>query len=376
MPDRALKRVDTVKRFLQMDISKEKELQQIVELAANMCDVPVAMITFMDNETQHIKFKVGTDLTEVSYQDTFCRHTIAQKELLVITDTAADERVKDNPFVVRDPHVRFYAGSPLTTYDHHNMGTLCVFDLEPKVLTVIQEKMLHRLARQVTRLLQFDASLQLLKEQYEFSRIEETKLRFFFESSASCHLLLDTQLRLLSFNSATVNVLKNSYGLPIAEGMEVTDYIEPGFLDEFVSNCKSALRGEIVIVDTNINSPKGHIPWHLTFEPALDSESAIIGLTFSATDITQMVKNEKKVMDQGESLRQIDRILSADLHRPMELIKDAMASLKQQGYPDDVIEFELLERACDELADRGNFILSPDQGNAGIESKKQLLYAK
>ncbi|WP_170132670.1 GAF domain-containing protein [Pedobacter cryoconitis] len=336
-----------------MKIDREDELQQIVELAANICNVPIAMITFMDNETQHIKFKAGTDHSEVSFNDNFCRHTVMQKELLIIPDTLVDERVKNNPSVVYKPHLRFYAGSPLTTYDDYNIGTLCVYGIAPKTLTIIEQKMLHRLARQVTRLLEFDASLQLLKEQYDFSRVEEIKLRSFFESSGCCHLLLDTDLRVLSFNNTMVNLLRNNYQLTIAEGMEVNDYIEPGFVDEFIRNCKRALMRENVSIEVIMESPKGSNPWHLIFEPAFDSIGAIVGVTYSATDITQMVRDEKMVVEQGESLRQIDRILSADLHHPLEVIKGTMAAMKQQGYPDGVMEFKLLEKACDELLTRG-----------------------
>jgi len=363
MPHTVLKRVAAVNRFLQMNIGKENELQQIVELAASICNVPVAMITFIDADKQYIKFKVGTNKTEVPYKDTFCKYTIAQEELLVIPDASADERVADNPYVIQEPHIRFYAGSPLRTHDHQNMGTLCVFGLEPKSLTSTQEKMLHRLARQVTRLLEFDASLQLLKEQYEFSRQEETKYRSFFESSGSCHLLLDTELRVLSFNSTMVNVLSNNYQLMIAEGMELEEYVEPGFINEFTRNCKSALLGEIITMETVITSPKGDIPWHLTYEPAFDLAGAIIGVTYVATDITQTLRQEKTVIEQIESLRQIDLILAADLHRPIEVIKCAIADLKVQGYPDQIIEFELLERACDELFEKGDVVISSAKGN-------------
>lgn len=365
MSDRPLKMVNTVNRFLLMKIDREDELQQIVELAANICNVPIAMITLMDDQTQYIKFKVGTDPIGISFHENFCRHTVVQKELLIIPDTQLDERVKNNSYVVHQPHIRFYAGSPLTTHDGFNIGTLCVYDRQPKTLTIIEQKMLSRLARQVTRLLEFDASLQLLKEQYESSRVEEIKLRSFFESSGCCHLLLDTHLRVLSFNNTMVNLLRNNYQLTIAEGMEVNDYIEPGFVEEFIRNCKRALLGENVNIETIINSPKGSNPWHLIFEPAFDSMGAIIGVTYSATDITQMVRDEKTVIEQGESLRQIDRILSANLHHPLEVIKGTMATMKQQGYPDDVIEFNLLEKACDELLDKGSLIILSEERNGG-----------
>ncbi|WP_367867065.1 GAF domain-containing protein [Pedobacter sp. WC2423] len=365
MSDSILKTGNTVNRFLHRKIDREDELQQIVELAANICNVPIAMITFMDDQTQHIKFKAGTDHSEISFTDTFCKYTVIQKELLIIPDTLVDERVKNNPSVVQNPHLRFYAGSPLTTHDDYNIGTLCVYDIQPKTLTTIEQKMLHRLARQVTRLLEFDASLQLLKEQYEFSRVEEIKLRSFFESSGCCHLLLDTQLRVLSFNNAMVNLLRSNYQLTIAEGMEVNDYIETGFVEEFIRNCKRALKGENVNIEAIINPSKGNNPWQLIFEPAFDSMGAITGVTYSATDITQMVRDEKTVLEQGESLRQIDRILSADLHHPLEVIKGAMSKMKQQGYPDGIIEFELLEKACNELLNKGSLIILSDERNIG-----------
>lgn len=358
-----LNRVDTVNRFLHMNISKKDELQQLVELAAKICDAPIAMITFLSNDTQHIRFKVGTDISEVSYQDTLCKLTIEQKELLSIPDTEEDERVSNNPFVIQAPHIRFYAGSPLTTHDDHNIGTLCVFDPKPKVLTTTQEKMLHRLSRQVTRLLEFEASLQLLKEQYESSLVEETKLRFYFESTSACHLLLDTDLRVLSFNNAMVNVLRDLYHLPISEGMEATDFVESGFIDEFIQNCKDALSGKIVSLETTVSSIKGKISWHLMYEPAFDLEGTIIGVTYSAIDITQTLRDEKTILDQEKSLRKIDMILSVNLHQPMQVIKSAMDSIKEQGYPDEVMEFKFLEETCSELLEKGGFIIATNKEN-------------
>jgi len=360
MPEGAKKRIDTVNRFLQMNISKETELQQIVELAAKICEVPIAMITFINSDTQFIRFKVGTDLAEIPFQDTMCKHTIIQKNLLVIADTSTDERVKDNFFVANDPNIRFYAGSPLTTHDNDTFGTLCVYDTEPKILTATQEKMLHRLSHQVSRLLEFEACFELLKEQYESSILEETKLRSFFESSSSCHLLLDKQLVVLSFNSTMLNVLKNSYHRSITEGMHMSDYVEPAFIKEFTAHCNSALLGEHISIERHIQSPTGNICWHLTFEPAYDSSRLIIGVTYCATDITETVHQEQTVAEQGESLRQINRIMSAELSRPLATISRAMNSINVQGYPGELIEFQLLDRACNELAEKGALIISPD----------------
>ncbi|RYE56678.1 MAG: GAF domain-containing protein [Sphingobacteriales bacterium] len=117
MSEREPNRLATVRRFLQMNISKEAELQHIVEMAAKICGTPLAMITFMDDETQHIKFKIGTQIKEVPYVDTFCQYTLLNNDLLIIPNALLDNRVKSNPFVLNDPGLRFYAGSPLQTQD-------------------------------------------------------------------------------------------------------------------------------------------------------------------------------------------------------------------------------------------------------------------
>jgi PAS domain S-box-containing protein len=351
-------RLDTISRFLNLKIDKKQELQQIVELAARICGSPIAMITFMDSETQYIKFSVGTDVREVPFQNTMCQFTIVQNDLLVIPDTRTDKRVMNNPFVTGDPGLRFYAGSVLTTHDDQTLGTLCVYDLAPKKLSAVQEKMLQRLARQVTRLLEFEASINLMKDQYDISRAEETKLRSFFESSGSCHLLLDHDLRVVCFNKALANVMEANYRLPIAEGVKIVDYVHPAFKNEFVSSCNKALCGEVLSSKTVVDSPQGKLSWFITYEPALDSEGNITGISYSATDITQTVQHENTVMMQEKSFQRINHILSKELQQPLNAARDAMAALKLQGYPDHLTEFHLLEQSFQELAEKTHVVLN------------------
>lgn len=352
MPEKEEKRLNTVRRFLNLNISKEKELQQIVELAARICDSSVAMITFMDQEFQHIMFSFGTTIKEVPHKDTFCQYTIAQKDVLIISDASIDERVMHNPFVINDPNIRFYAGSPLTTHDDQNMGTLCVFGQNPGSLTEIQEKMLHRLGKQVIQLIEFDSSLQLLKVENETSIQEEDKLRSFFESSSSVHLLLDEELRVLSYNKALQDILGSNYLVPIAEGMMCHEFVEPSFLNEFRCNCIRALGKEIVKTESVIPSPKGDICWHLTYEPAFDAEGNIVGVSYTATDITQTMLHGKTVTIQENALLQIERIISGELHQPLKQIKSSLSKLRQEGYPKHVEEFIFLEDTYNELQEK------------------------
>ena len=89
MPLRELERLVTVNRFLKLEISKEKELQEVVELAAKICGTPTALITLIAEDTQHIKFKVGFEPETTSRADAFCNHVIEQDEVIDGTGRAA-----------------------------------------------------------------------------------------------------------------------------------------------------------------------------------------------------------------------------------------------------------------------------------------------
>ncbi|QJD97253.1 GAF domain-containing protein [Mucilaginibacter robiniae] len=358
MPQRELERLRTVNRFLKLEISKEKELQEIVEHAAQICGASIAMITFMDEEAQYVKFKIGTQIEQLETKTSFCQHTIKQDKIFVVPNATKDTRFASNPYVVQGPQVRFYAGSPLTTQDGFNLGTLCVYDGSPKQLDPIQEQILQSLSKQVIHILEFEESLQLLKDQFVKSRLEETKLRSYFESSSSCHLLLDTQLRVISFNKALSDIMSNTYGIPFGVGMNVTDCIHPGFVEEFLRNYHKALNGESVFSDTYIESPQGSSCWSISYEPARDQQGETIGVAYNATDITEQIEQKKQLNAQNESLRQIDHIQSNELREPINSVIHLMDNIKEQDCFDTVVELMLLERTVKELKDKSNGILN------------------
>ena len=160
-------RLFTVNIFKNIKYNQQKELQDIVALAAAICETPVALITLLDDHTNTFVAKFGVDMTAMPADSSFCRHTILQEDLMVINDTHLDARFAQNPHVISAPAVRFYAGAALQVNNGHRIGSLCVLDVKPKELKDTQLKTLEILSRQVTILMEYELSQKLLKEQIE-----------------------------------------------------------------------------------------------------------------------------------------------------------------------------------------------------------------
>ncbi|MFI7597061.1 GAF domain-containing protein [Actinoplanes sp. NPDC049681] len=133
-----------------LDSAPEKDFDDIVALASSVCDVPVALITLIDVDRQWFKARVGTDLTEMPRDLSFCSHTILGKDLMVVPDVSEDPRFTGHPMVAGGKGVRFYAGAPLITSDGFALGALCVMDSRPRQLDAEQIQAMRALARQVT----------------------------------------------------------------------------------------------------------------------------------------------------------------------------------------------------------------------------------
>ncbi len=133
-----------------LDTPPEVAFDNLAKLAAAICQVPIALVTFVDRHRQWFKAKVGTLIEETPREVSFCGHAVAADQPLIVRDTRQDVRFADNPIVVNEPRIVFYAGVPLRATDGAPLGTLCVMDRTPRQLTPAQMQALDMLARQAT----------------------------------------------------------------------------------------------------------------------------------------------------------------------------------------------------------------------------------
>lgn len=142
-------RLDALRRYRILDTNPEEAFDDLVHLAALVCRTPISLLSLVDEARQWFKAKEGIDEPELPRESAFCAHAIRGTDVLVNSDTHADERFRSNPLVLGAPGIRFYAGAPLVTPEGFGLGALCVIDRVPRSIGPEEIRALRALARDV-----------------------------------------------------------------------------------------------------------------------------------------------------------------------------------------------------------------------------------
>lgn len=149
IPDNELQRLAALKRYNILDTLPDTAFDDATKLVSYICGVPIAHISFIDENRQWFKSEIGIGVSEVPREISFCRYTIMDTKMVEINDTFLNDRFKDDANVTGGFNVRFYAGVPLTTPDGFNIGTLCAVDHVAKELDENQRNALSLVAKHV-----------------------------------------------------------------------------------------------------------------------------------------------------------------------------------------------------------------------------------
>lgn len=163
-----------------LNTDPEIEYDELVQLAAYICEMDAAQISLIDKDRQWIKSSVGNLSDNADRNIAFCAHTILETDALIIEDATLDYRFYDNPFVTQSPGLRFYVGIPLITSEGYGVGSLCVLDVKPRKLRDEQLKALRVLGKQVMKQMELKKAFNTIQKQHQkLEDLNKTNLRLF-----------------------------------------------------------------------------------------------------------------------------------------------------------------------------------------------------
>jgi len=159
-------RLEALRRYDILDTPPEDGFDRATRLTVQLMDVPIALVSFLDEDRQWFKSCRGLYLRETNREIAFCAHDIYNDRVLVVEDVREDARFANNPLVTGEPGIRFYAGAPLITGEGHVVGSLCALDTEPRQVSDRKIEGLRDLAEMVVTQLEIRAKNRELREQH------------------------------------------------------------------------------------------------------------------------------------------------------------------------------------------------------------------
>ena len=221
IPQNEKERIKDLDSYSILDTLPETDYDNLTTIAAEICGTPISLISLIDDKRQWFKSHHGLDASETPKEYAFCGHAINEpNDVFIVQDARKDERFHDNPLVTGDPHVIFYAGVPLVSKAGLALGTLCVIDHKPNLLSQSQIRSLAALSKQVMNLLELRKSNFLLEQ--VVTELEERNEALDKFASVAAH---DLKTPLINISSLAQLFREQYKGILDADGLEMLEMI-------------------------------------------------------------------------------------------------------------------------------------------------------
>ncbi len=146
IPNNETERLQALRSLHIMDTQSEERFDRITRVIQNLFNVPIASVSFIDQEREWYKSKYGLELTETPREISFGAHVILQEDIMIVKDALSDVRFKDNPLVHGELDIRYYLGCPLKIKEQFNVGTLCLMDHKSQRFSDVDLEIIKELA--------------------------------------------------------------------------------------------------------------------------------------------------------------------------------------------------------------------------------------
>lgn len=325
VPPLATNRVEALHSYHILDSAAEADYDNIAQLAAQLCQTPIAQINFIDQTRQWVKANRGFTTGSTPIDESFCGHTILDPlNPLIVEDARLDARFAHNPLVNQQAHIVFYAGLPLVDPGGFALGSLCVLDQRPRQLTTEQLDALRILAGQVVNLLvlrkaNHDLKALLVSEQQSRAEVQtqrqlhlaaaesEARFRALIEEAPVATMLLAGPDHVITLaNPAMIEMLGKGptiVGQPAVQAVpELATQPYLHLLNQVfalgLTHQARAMPGEIVIN----GQPSQHY-FDFTYKPLRDSAGQPYGILCVAVDVTEQFMARQQLEQATDQLR-------------------------------------------------------------------------
>ncbi|WP_404375586.1 ATP-binding protein [Vreelandella aquamarina] len=302
LPDNESQRLTALHALNVLDTPADTAFDRITELACELFDVPIALVSLVDENRQWFKAQNGLDACETSREISFCAHAVAANSPLVIEDTKDDPRFADNPLVSGQPHIRFYAGHPLCpSSEQLPIGTLCLIDTQPRTFSERDHRILRNLAKQVD---------ELLRQHELKERLSRTAKQFeaLFTKSATGKIRFDEAGNIIAINPFALNLL--GYQAEEVVGNNVGMLVFPEAAEKYNAlinryfaedNGQQMGKGREIVV----RHKQGHeIPVHLAVNAIHNDRQEFVEFLAILTDLSDISEAKHRV-NRERSLLQV-----------------------------------------------------------------------
>ncbi|HEY0268509.1 MAG TPA: PAS domain S-box protein, partial [Methyloradius sp.] len=304
IPSNETARLEALSRMDILDSAPEADFDLLTQMASELLQLPIALVTIVDSHRQWFKSRVGIDATETPRDVSFCGHAILETSPMIIEDALLDDRFLDNPSVIDAPHVRFYAGFPLSSIEGHNIGTLCVVDSKPRYLSESEQVQLSRLAKLAQIALQrrelANTNLSLNASLLDtFALFENT-----FNLAAVGLIHTSPTGQLLRVNPKTCEIL--GYDHETLTHISFQEITHPDDLDKDLELFARALNGEIpgYHMEKRYLHAAGHYLWaSLSVRLYRDASDQPLYFVASIEDISHVKRLEARIIEERDALQ-------------------------------------------------------------------------
>lgn len=246
-PQNEKDRINAVNSYNLLDTIEEVAYDNITSLIAEICDIPVSLVTLLDTERNYLKSHHGVDIQESPREISFCGHAINHdEEIFIVEDARKDPRFIGNP-LVEEANTIFYAGAPLINPQGFKLGTLCVFDTKPRTLTESQKRVLINMSKQVVKL------FELHKKNKELKEVEEQLIERNRNLKSFAGIVSHDLKSPLATITSLARLLKEDHFKDLdIEAKQYLDYIEEssGTLKEYIDGMLAHYKSDSLISET------------------------------------------------------------------------------------------------------------------------------